>query len=146
MKKVLLFASAAAMLASCSDDDNNGSSGINGTWKVTAFTSSTPSDMNGDGTATGDIIAETGCYNNMTLVLSGSNTAVLNAQEASIDLDNGSLTCETLAPETGTYVQSGNQVTVTIDGDAVVMTKSGNKLTASEETEFGVTTMVLTKQ
>lgn len=147
MKKVLLFASMAAVMASCSDDDsNNTSTGLSGTWKVTSFTSATPIDINGDGTASPDLMAETGCYNNMKFVFSGSNSVVLNAQEADFDLDSGEMTCVTVPAQNGTYAQDGNNVTVTIDGEAFTLVKSGNTLTGTDDTDFGTVTMVVTKQ
>jgi hypothetical protein len=147
MKKVFLFATMAAVLASCSDDDNTTTTtaGLTGTWKVTALTSGIPVDINGDGNATTNLIAETGCYGNSTLVFGANNSAILTAQEFTLDLDTEEFSCETLAPVTGTYVQDGNEVEVTVGGETFVFVKSGNTLTGAQETEMGTATMVITK-
>lgn len=148
MKKVLLFATMAAVMASCSDDDsNNTSTGLTGTWKVTSLTSGVPLDINMDGNATTNLIGETGCYGNTKIVFGANNTVVLHSEEFTFDADTDDLTCEMLPAENGTYVQNGNTITVTVDGEVTELTKSGNTLTGvQEDEEWGTTTMVLTKQ
>lgn len=148
MKKVLLFASVAAVMASCSDDDsNNTSAGLSGTWKVTALTSGEPVDINMDGTASTNLLAETGCYGNTKLVFGANNTVTLHAEEFTFDMETEDLTCETLPAQNGTYVQDGNTVSISVGGDVIEVTKSGNTLTGVEtDEEWGTTTMVFTKQ
>jgi|GEM_PF-5620870 len=146
MKKVLFFAAVAAAMTSCSDDDNS-SPAMSGTYKVTSLTSTNPVDINQDGNATTNLLAETGCYGNSTIVFGTGNKVVLNAEEFSVDLETGDLDCTAQPAQNGTYAVAGNQLTLNVGGEAMVFTKSGNTLTGTDvDTEFGTTTMVMTKQ
>ncbi|MEZ4802472.1 MAG: hypothetical protein R2797_06835 [Gelidibacter sp.] len=82
MKKMILGLMAVGALAftSCSsDDDNNSSVSLVGTWKLTAWNSTTGYDINNDGTANTNLLEEFNCYNNETVVFSSNNTAVANS-------------------------------------------------------------------
>jgi hypothetical protein len=154
MKKVALFALlTGAIFVSCSDDDSTAVNNVSliGTWKLTALNGSEPIDLNGDGTPTTDMVEETGCYDGSTIVFSADNTAVLTMEEANITLDGSMtpvITCDMLDPISGTYTENGNEVTITMNGEAGTAIKSGNTLTiteAGDEEQLGGT-LIFTKQ
>lgn len=152
MKKVLFCALSACLLASCSSDDsntiNNGNNtgGLAGTWKMTAFTVSTPVDLNGDGTATNDIIGETGCYDGSLIIFSSNGSVTLKSEEAGFDVDSGVITCERQPTQNGTYTTEGNNVGITVGGESFSFTRSGGSITGTEDTEFGQATVVFSRQ
>lgn len=75
--KILALLLVSVITFSCSsDDDGNTNSTPEGTWKMTAFLAETAFDLNGDGSASNDIIIETGCYQNETFVLNADNTGI----------------------------------------------------------------------
>ena len=77
MKKLLLFSVLSIFLFSCSsDDDTTPPPTIAGTWKMTLYEVETPYDFNGDGTANRDLITETNCYQNETILFNADGTAV----------------------------------------------------------------------
>jgi hypothetical protein len=142
MKKLLLLVATTTLFISCSksDDDTNQNASIDGTWKLTAFTTVEPCDFNNDGALTTNFMNETGCYNNSKIVFSGSNTVTSYIQELDIQFDitigttNGYLAtvdCETTPlPDDTTWSQSGNTVTIGVAPDNIDFTLSGNTLTA----------------
>jgi hypothetical protein len=138
MKKVLFIALFSGLILSCSSSDSSSSTSVAGTWKLTSFTTVGAVDANNDGNATTNFMNETGCYNNSTIVLNSNNTAIgtLNELELNLDLVAGSTTqyeytsiCNDGIPSTGTWTQSGNNVSITLDGETEVLTKSGNTIT-----------------
>lgn len=166
MKKIIVMALAISSLLSCSNsDDDNSNATVDGSWKLTSFTTGDPSDFNNDGTLTTNFINETGCYNDSGILFSSGGSALVEIQELDITFNVGSqyplgyfsaIGCIDATPETLTWSQNGN--TVTIDGLDFAL--SGNTLTGivPEFTEVmtlegGVTvtritsaTLVFTKQ
>ncbi|NMH26939.1 lipocalin-like domain-containing protein [Flavobacterium silvaticum] len=130
MKKIMILAAAAVFSFGCSGNDDNasGTTSIDGTWKLTALTSSQPTDANEDGVATTDLIAEAGCFDQTTLVFASNNTFVYNLMMP------GTTTCFPFTAN-GTYVASGNNIaaTITVEGEADTQNfvQSGNTLTAT---------------
>ena len=49
-------------------------SSVVGTYLLTAFNTSIPTDLNGDGTASTNQMSETSCFNNSLFVLNSNNT------------------------------------------------------------------------
>ena len=150
MKKLFVLAAMAFLTVSCSDDDNNstGSTSIEGTWKLTTFDHNEEVDLNEDGTASADMISESGCYGNSNITFSADQVATINIEELEINLDlvvgtedsyEYSLECVESTPEVATYSVSGNSVSVVStyieDGvtetETIVLTRSGNTLTVS---------------
>jgi len=106
---------------------------VAGTYKLTAFNTSPPTDLNGDGTDSTNQMNEVACFNNMLLVLNTNNTYTANQKGVDLDLNNG-YECFVDPDDTGTWTLVGNQLTLissdtTIDPSA--MTVSGNTLTAT---------------
>lgn len=146
MKKIIALAAVALLGISCSDDDssetNGGSTSIEGTWKLTAFTLNEGADLNNDGTASTDMISESGCYSNSSLVFSTNNVATINIEELEIDLDlvvgtedsyEYSIDCVEATPEVAAYAVAGNTVNITVtdgeDSETIPLVKSNNTLT-----------------
>lgn len=108
MKKIMILAAVAAFSASCSDDDNGTpvAAGTNGTWVLTALTSSEAHDGNGDGNATTDLLTEAGCFGDSNLILAADGSLTNNFVIPGMD------GCEALTAN-GTYVQTGSTVATT---------------------------------
>lgn len=146
MKKIIALAAVALMGISCSDDDssetNGGSTSIEGTWELTAFTLNEEADLDNDGTASTDMMAESGCYSNSNLMFSSNNVATINIEELEIDLDlvvgtedsyEYSIDCIGATPEVAAYTVAGNTVNITVtdgeDSESIPLVKSNNTLT-----------------
>ena len=144
MKKFTFLALAAIALVSCNNDDDSSDVSLAGTWKLTSMTTPYPWDLNNDGTAGNDIVSESGCMDNSTIVFSGGTGVDVKMQSVDIEGDEGDYTVTCSEPETenGTYTVSGDDVTITVDGQDIIFIKSGKKLTASEQGS----TLVFTKQ
>ncbi|QYJ69420.1 lipocalin family protein [Flavobacterium litorale] len=147
MKKLMILAAAALLTVSCSDDDGDstGNVSVNGTWNLTAFTTNEAADINNDGTASTNFIAESGCYGNSSIVFANENSAIFNLEELDIELDlvigtedsyEYSIDCIGAEPEVGMYTVSDNSVSVVFDyGDGetetAIFARSGNTLTVT---------------
>ena len=169
MKKLLLLLVPALLLISCNNDDDSSSASVEGTWKLTTFTTSQPSDVNNDGVETTNFIAETNCYNNSFLILSSNSVANARIEELDLTLDlvagttdqyEYTVDCLSAEDAFGVWAQNNNTVTVTIDGEPLDLSLSGNTLSVTipdfaaievEQngtivTEFVGATLVFTKQ
>lgn len=136
MKKLIFSAAICLALASCGDDDNNQPTVIatGGTWKLTAVTLDEAHDINGDGTPSKNLSAETGCFNNSGITFA-NGIGTLTVQDVDIALNttpaNGQFTFECLDPEvyTFSYNETSNAVYLTnTSGDILEMTRTGNTL------------------
>lgn len=134
MKK--LFLGAAALLAlSCSSDDDGGNVSVEGTWKLTKFELTEGIDFDNDGTASTNLRAETGCFNNSTIVFDDNDAVTFNMESIDVEpqeVEGGfdyTVTCEGASASSGTYTVSNNAVTINTGGDPVAFTRNGNKLT-----------------
>jgi hypothetical protein len=143
MKKLLLLVATTVLFVACSksDDDNTPQNAtIDGTWKLTAFTTNSACDFNNDGVLTTNFMNETGCYNNSKIVFSGSNIVTSYLQELDVQFDivvgstNGYLStidCQANpVPESSTWTQNGNTVTLGTSPDNIDFNLAGNTLTA----------------
>ncbi|UUC44870.1 lipocalin family protein [Flavobacterium cerinum] len=119
---------------------NNGGgtpANIAGTYKMTAFNTSVPTDLNGDGTPSTNQMNETSCFNNTMLVLSANNTFTSTGSSLEIVTDgtNTTLECTEDPSYGGTWTLSGNilKLTYTEDGETYTdqYTVSGNTLKIS---------------
>lgn len=136
MKKLALIALAAFAIG-CSDDDSNSTANVNasvdGTWKLTAFTLDEPVDFNGDNAASTNLITESGCYNNSTIVFVSGTNATINLQELDVTLISTELgsslaiDCIDSTPMVSTYSVTDNSVV--FDGETEqAFVRSGNTL------------------
>jgi len=91
--KNLIILIIAITISSCSVDDNSKTkvSGLEGTYRLTSYTVENPYDLNADGTATTNIIAETNCFNNNLFIFDVDNRGESqNATKLDIDLEPNS--------------------------------------------------------
>ena len=148
MKKIVFTLLIASMLFSCKkDDDGNTEISLDGTWRLTAFTTENAYDLNEDGTSSNDVIAETGCYQNETLVFNSDNTGTATTRsfaDISLELVTGSTTeyeysveCIQETDDTAiTWTQTGNTVVVSGLGVAYTGTVAGSTLTITIPSGF----------
>jgi hypothetical protein len=128
--------------ATCSATQNSGwigpivvstavqTSTITGTYKLTAFNTVPPSDLNGDGTTSTNQMNEVTCFNNMFLTLNANNTYAANSKGVDVD-GAGGYECFTDPDDIGTWALVGNQLTLTSSDttiDPFVFIVSGNTL------------------
>jgi len=147
MKKLLTLIFVAAIFVSCSSDDDNGRVAVEGTWKMTSFKSQNAYDLNGNGTISNDIMGQTNCFQNETIIFNSNNTgAEVSRSYLDIDLElvAGSTTeyeynvqCVSENTTTAfTWIKSGNAVTVTQAGSVFAGTQNGNEITFSLPNAF----------
>ena len=89
--------------------------GLTGTYLMTAFNISVPQDLNGDGISSVNQMNETTCFNNNTLVINANNTFTATANGLDIDIVGTveTITCFSDPSFSGTWSQSGNNITFT---------------------------------
>ena len=102
---------------------NNGQpiTNIVGTYKLTHFNTSVPTDLNGDGVSSTNQLNETSCLNNSFLVVNTNNTFAADSKGIEIDINVDVVTgatTQTIAcfedpPISGTWAKVGNVVTFT---------------------------------
>ena len=118
---------------------NGGNTSVAGTYLLTAFNTSVPTDLNGDGTSSINQISETTFFNNSTFILNSNNT--FSATGGGIDIDlsvtPNVLTCFTDPSTNGTWTLNGNQLTTNYMEGGVsytdVFTVVGNTLIITEQ-------------
>lgn len=118
-------------------------SSVVGTYLLTAFNTSIPTDLNGDGTASTNQMSETSCFNNSLFVLNSNNTFTATGGGIDIDLSvtPNVLTCFNDPPTNGTWSLSGNQLTAsyveagitysdvfTVVGNTLIITESNGEV------------------
>ncbi len=104
---------------------------VPGLYKLTAFNTSVPTDLNGDGTSVTNQMNEVTCFNDSFMTINVNNTYVADSKGVDIDF-NGDYECFTDPDDTGTWVLNGTQLTMTSSDttiDPAVFTVSGNTLT-----------------
>lgn len=89
--------------------------GIAGSYLLTAFNTSVPTDLNGDGVSSSNQLNETTCFNNSILILNANNTFTSDAKGLDIDITGTTsvLTCFEDPDFTGTWSLAGNQLSLT---------------------------------
>lgn len=97
------------------DDFNPPANAIAGSYIMTAFNTSIPTDLNNNGTASTNQMDETTCFNNNMLVLNVNNTFTSTSKGLEIVTDGAtqSLSCYNDPNIAGTWVLNGNVVTLT---------------------------------
>lgn len=88
---------------------------VAGTYILTAFNTSVPTDLNGDGTSSTNQMAETSCLNNSLFILNTNNTFTANSKGTDIDLTTtpSTITCSSDPDIIGTWTLVGNIVKTT---------------------------------
>jgi len=142
MKKVFSLLMITMLFAACSSDDDNGNGNValEGTWKMTAFKSQNAYDINGNGIISNDIMQQTNCYQNETLVFNANVTgADISTSYAEIDLElvagstneyQYTVSCVNENTTSAfTWNQSGNTVNISQSGITFSGTQSVNQIT-----------------
>ncbi|SDH27896.1 hypothetical protein [Winogradskyella thalassocola] len=137
LKNVVVFVCVLCFMACSSDDDNSDSDlGPEGTWLLTSLSVETAFDFNTDGTATRDLFEETPCYDGDFVSFESEGEArvvsaltfispnVISATDYSYDFE-----CLTGFDVETNWSQSGNTVTIQLQGNDVFGTITGNTLT-----------------
>ena len=95
-------------------DDFNPVTSVSGSYLMTAFNTSIPTDLNNDGIASTNQMNETTCFNNSILVLNQDSTFVISSKGLDIVTDgvNQSLSCFMDPNIVGTWTLSGNTLTI----------------------------------
>ena len=136
MKKLFLslLAVSTLILNSCSSDDDGNSSNVSlvGTWKLTAWNSTTAFDINNDGTASTNLLQEFDCYDNETIVFSANNTAIANSTSYA------DITAEITAGTTDEYTYTIECIDEA-DFFPLTWTLNGNTLIFDQDTEDEIT-------
>lgn len=110
------------------------SSGITGTYLMTAFNSSIPTDLNGDGLASTNQMNETVCFNGSFITINANNTFIADGKGMDINIEGTVPTIECIDDGnfSGTWILIGNQLTLSYidEGEPVALTftKTGNTL------------------
>lgn len=113
---------------------NNTTSSTVGTYYMTAFNSSIPTDLNGDGIASTNQMSETICFNGSFITLNTNNTFIADGKGMDINIEGSvsTIQCVDDGDFSGTWVLNGNQLTLTYidEGEEVILTftKTGNTL------------------
>jgi hypothetical protein len=140
MKNLLSLILVAAIFVSCSSDDDDGGVALQGTWKLTAFNTQNAYDLNGDGIISNDVMGQTNCLQNETLVFNETNTgAEMSTSRINIELEivtgttdeyEYSFECLNVAETTAfTWTQNGNTVVITQGIITFSGTQTGNEIT-----------------
>lgn len=135
MKKLLSLLILAAIFVSCSSDDDDAGVAVEGTWKMTTFRSENAYDLNGDGTISNDIMGQTDCYQNETLVFNSNGTG------ADVSTSYPNIQLELVAGTTDEYeynVECMEEATTTAftwtqNGETVIVTQPDRVLTGTQE-------------
>ncbi len=118
MKRLMSVFILAVLLVSCSsDDDANDYKGIVGEWNLIQANPENPIDVDGDGLADSNLMAEIPCFSGSSLFREDGTFSQSFSQLEQTEV-NGVFTygCNGFSINTGTYVLNGNQLTLTIDG------------------------------
>lgn len=115
--------------------NNPNSSSILGTYVMTAFNTSVPTDLNGDGTASTNQMNETTCFDNNILSLNTNNAFTTTSKGLDIEIvgTNSVLTCFTDPSINGTWTQFGTNIIFTYVDSGITVSDTfvlnGNTLT-----------------
>ena len=136
---------------SCTSDDDSSSSNdtLSGTWKLTAFNTTTAYDWNNDGTGNVNILDEVDSLENETFVFGSNNTVVSNNTsflDLEIELVVGTtdefaffVDCEEdIFSFSLTYTRDGNSVVFNDEGDLLEGTISGDTISFVLEGDIDV--------
>lgn len=142
MKKFFGFLIVAIAMTACSSDDDSNpiTTSVEGNWKMTAMNMQNAHDLNEDGTASRNLMDETNCYQNETILFKADGTGVFTSNSyADIELefvfgstDEYDYIIECVSETEITllnYIQNGEEVTMTVEGESITASISGNTLT-----------------
>ena len=152
MKKLLSLLAIALLVLSCSgDDDGDGAEvGLEGNYQLTTYTFNEAQDINFDGTASTNFFAELPCFTAIaTFNANGVFTSATDELVIEITPTGGTIDCGDPESLTGTWSLSGDNLSITADGETEVQEIT---LTATSfsyqiaDPDFGLATWVWTRQ
>lgn len=128
------------VFTSCSKDDVAEPVSIIETWKLASATFENNHDINGDGTSSNDLIGETNCFSDETLIFKNDGTGTQEIKEftlISYDEVTDLYTIDCLPPSSVgvndlielTWTQNNNTRTFIVNGASYTGTASGSQLT-----------------
>ncbi|HEX8563864.1 MAG TPA: lipocalin family protein [Flavobacterium sp.] len=111
---LLLAVGSLAFTACNNDDDDNATQNDDnavGVYRLASFNAPSAQDLDGDGATSGDLASEFDCYANWEIVLHQDHTFMRTYNVT--DAVDGQLTCQTGQTSTGTWIRSGQTLTLT---------------------------------
>jgi hypothetical protein len=113
--------------------NNNTNVTLPGSYLLTAFNTSVPTDLNGDGTNSTNQLSETSCLNGSFLTINANNTFTADSKGIEININGTQIDCFEDPDITGTWTLNGSQLSLSyVDLGTPytdVFTVSGNTLT-----------------
>ena len=151
MKKIfsILILSIIAIACSTDADNNDLDDGIVGTWTAVSLSGATSVDLNGDGTASSNILEELPCFESSIVFAADGNYSATTSDIAftGTNLFDIMADCDGTTIETGTYTFNGNSLSIDpVDDEpsTVNTTLEGDTLTIQEiDEDLGPVTLVL---
>ncbi len=140
MKNLFKFLLIVLVVSACSSDDDASSSSnsVEGTFRLSSLTTETSFDLDGDGDSSTNLLEETGCLQNETLVFLAGNTGSAISTtflDVFVDVDGEGNISQVVdcVPEdfttNFTWTQNGSVVSfLDEDGFSVDATLSGDEL------------------
>lgn len=111
---------------------NSGS--VAGTYRMTAFNTGIPTDLNNDGTASTNQMLETSCFNNNLISINPNGTFTATSKGVDVS-SSASVVCYSDPDITGTWVLNGTVLTLRYVEATVTISElfsvSGNSITRS---------------
>ena len=128
--------------------DNSGTDLV-GTYLMTAYNTSIPTDLDLDGKTSTNQMDETSCFDNSMLILNADHsfTADLKGVQIVFDGVNKSMNCFAVPDVTGTWKLSGNKITltyldkseeITVLGGTLVKALNGTQIVATDASKTPV--------
>lgn len=120
MKKYLFILAISVFTVSCSKDDDNNvviptpPVVTSETYQLTAYNTATPTDLNGDGTASVNQMTEINCFNANSVTIKSDNTFTAQQNGVYVETETTPATavCYEIPAITGTYTIENGVITM----------------------------------
>jgi hypothetical protein len=146
IKISVLFLTTFFALCSCTTDTevidpaiNVNAGGVTGTYAMTAYNTTIPTDLNNDGNTSVNQMLETSCFNGNLIVINSNNTftATSKGVEISVLGTTSTIGCFSDSNINGTWTMVGNVLKLTYTLETIVYTdeyvySGNNKLTYTD--------------
>ncbi|RRO25174.1 hypothetical protein EIG84_01300 [Flavobacteriaceae bacterium 14752] len=139
--RLFIMAVISIFMASCSDDDVQNSvlniADVEGSWTLSEINSTPVVDLENNGNTDANLMNQTSCFDGMSLDFDTSGNLTVVTSEITFDANtNPSFSCS-LRTDSGSYIISGNDLTVTIpvsgsqETETIVVNVQNNMLSFS---------------